>query len=1224
MAVGFALDKKGNDVAFSSGKTVAHAEQVLQKTETSLSDLVDGVAALSVDINYKENVSSFLSEKKTEMDKSGISILIYENQMLSFWSDNKVAFEENNIRFSDQEHQLIHLKNGWYETIIKPDKNKNIIGLLLIKNEYAYQNKFLENEFNPVFAIPPGSEIYKIPQPHTFGVKSIKGHVLFFVSLNDPENSQNSFQVQLLYLLGLLLLALSVHYFNITLIKKHSGLFILLNICIVGARLVMIYLEIPQKFYQLALFNPQYYASSFFLRSLGDLLINTLMACYYFAFIHTYFSARTITEKFTLQPILKNSIIIAWALGINILIAFIHSIFTGLIINSQIPFNLNNIFELNAFSVIGFIIIAFLLLLIYLTIQGFVGFLKEQEVTPKTLLLLFLIAQGLFFIFLYLFSSSGLYHDYTANAFIFSFLLTLTMWYIKQHKEANIPISRVLFILFLFSLYAARVVYTCHDAREQENRKVLAHKLEKEQDPIAEYLFMDIEASIKDDEALAGYFIGSPNAQEVVKRLHQFYFKGYWSKYESKIYCFDRNGNVLAKSLNTDTIDYFERLIAHQGTPTYSAYFYFLNNENKVSYLAKIPVSSDGRFVGTIFVEINSKFVQESGGFPELLLSEKVTSNQGLSDYSYAQYIDCQLVGHSGKFNYLVSTSKYEPLDKETEFKDIDQFNHLFYKASANKLIVVSRKADTWLDYITLFSYLFTFFCIFSLFVWLSSRHEHTVFQLNFSTRIQVAVLLVVLVSLATIGGGTIYYIYNKYNTRQFEQISERITFLSNAVEKVLEDHQKINVKDIDDNIHRRLTDVANTIDFNLFGLQGELLFSSQPKIIDQGIISNKINPAAFYQLTTLQPIQFIHSENIGNLNFIAAYVPIRNLKNSIIGYLNLPYFSEQTELKKEIASFLVTLINVYILLLAMSIIMALLISSYIAKPLKLVQEKLALIKLGKKNELIEWGQQDEIGQLVNEYNRMVDELAKNAELLARSEREGAWREMAKQVAHEIKNPLTPMKLSVQHLQNAWKDQSPNMDGILERISKTLVQQIDTLSSIATAFSNFAQMPKAKKEIIDLGAILKDTVDLFKVSDNTEIYLEFNTSAELLSIYADKDQLLRAFTNLIKNAVQSISPDRKGKVYVTVQESDDRYIVAVKDNGTGIPDDQQEKIFTPNFTTKTGGMGLGLAMTKNSIENAEGKIWFETKHNEGTTFSVSFPKPGAVFDEHNTLNLPQL
>jgi nitrogen fixation/metabolism regulation signal transduction histidine kinase len=263
-------------------------------------------------------------------------------------------------------------------------------------------------------------------------------------------------------------------------------------------------------------------------------------------------------------------------------------------------------------------------------------------------------------------------------------------------------------------------------------------------------------------------------------------------------------------------------------------------------------------------------------------------------------------------------------------------------------------------------------------------------------------------------------------------------------------------------------------------------------------------------------------------------------------------------------------------------------------------------IKFGKRNEQIEWKGKDEIGDLITEYNRMIDELADSAQKLARSERESAWREMAKQVAHEIKNPLTPMKLSVQHLQRAWKDQHENLNEIMQRFTQTLVEQIDTLSNIATEFSNFAQMPKANYEIVDLRSIVQNIVNLYRQNEKVEVHLEEQRKIPY-EIYADKEQMLRVFTNLIKNAEQAIPFERKGIIIVKLFTENKQCVVAVKDNGHGIPQDKISKIFTPNFTTKTGGTGLGLAMVKNIVENSNGKIWFETAEEKGTTFFVSLP-----------------
>jgi nitrogen fixation/metabolism regulation signal transduction histidine kinase len=341
----------------------------------------------------------------------------------------------------------------------------------------------------------------------------------------------------------------------------------------------------------------------------------------------------------------------------------------------------------------------------------------------------------------------------------------------------------------------------------------------------------------------------------------------------------------------------------------------------------------------------------------------------------------------------------------------------------------------------------------------------------------------------------------------------------------------------------------------------------------------------------------------------------VLDIKNSVVGFINLPYFSRQDELKKEISSFLVTLINIYVLLFAFSVFITFVIAGRITQPLQLIQQRLGKIRLGMRNELIEWDREDEIGALVKEYNRMVEELTESAERLARSERESAWREMAKQVAHEIKNPLTPMKLGIQHLHRAWREKSSNLDGIVQQVSQTLIDQIDTLSNIATEFSNFAKMPRAINEKTDLSAILKSAVALYGENEHATItYYEHPPSGYF--VYADREHLIRVFSNLLKNALQAIPESVTGHVHVEMKRNDTRICVSVKDNGTGISEEAASRIFMPNFTTKTGGMGLGLAMVKNMVEQAGGAVSFTSLAGEGTTFTVVLP----VFVEHESTN----
>jgi nitrogen fixation/metabolism regulation signal transduction histidine kinase len=293
-------------------------------------------------------------------------------------------------------------------------------------------------------------------------------------------------------------------------------------------------------------------------------------------------------------------------------------------------------------------------------------------------------------------------------------------------------------------------------------------------------------------------------------------------------------------------------------------------------------------------------------------------------------------------------------------------------------------------------------------------------------------------------------------------------------------------------------------------------------------------------------------------------------------------------------------------LLILFAIFATVVIANKITEPLKLVQQSLSDMELGNRNT-IAYSSDDEIGSLVKEYNRKVRELAESAEKLAVSEREGAWREMAKQVAHEIKNPLTPMKLSVQLLLRAWNDQDVNFDRRINKTVATMAEQIDRLTDIATEFSHFAKMPRPKNQLFDIVNETRKVVELFEVSEKVEVSFQGATDEEA-QIWADPEQLSRALINIIKNAVQAIPKDKYGQITVDIFVSELIVRIRIQDNGIGIPDELKPKIFWPNFTTKSSGTGVGLYIVQNIIKSAQGRIWFETELDKGTEFYIELPR----------------
>jgi nitrogen fixation/metabolism regulation signal transduction histidine kinase len=345
-------------------------------------------------------------------------------------------------------------------------------------------------------------------------------------------------------------------------------------------------------------------------------------------------------------------------------------------------------------------------------------------------------------------------------------------------------------------------------------------------------------------------------------------------------------------------------------------------------------------------------------------------------------------------------------------------------------------------------------------------------------------------------------------------------------------------------------------------------------------------------------------SANRPSLATDRAYVPFYLNEAKAFAYVGIDH-SAYNNSSGNILDFLSTILNAYIFLFLIAGAIAITIANSITQPLTILAEKLKKFKLGKSNEQLEWNSNDEIGTLIHDYNNLTHELERSAGLLAKTERDMAWREMAKQVAHEIKNPLTPMKLSIQYLDRTAKDYPDKAQELIPRISSTLIEQIDNLSQIANEFSNFASMPQASNEKIILNEIVETIHDLFRKRDDMDINMI--EPIDDLYVFADKNHLVRILNNLLKNAIQAIPENRRGKIEIELKRHENDALIRISDNGSGIPDHMKDKVFTPNFTTKSSGTGLGLAISANMIESFNGRIYFETKVGQGTDFYVSIP-----------------
>jgi signal transduction histidine kinase len=1189
-------------------KYVEQCQHIVQQKDRQL---YEGLKEISDHYVYDtDSIFEHLPSLSQQFEKQGFIYLVFQNDSLVFWSNNSMP-------------AIVNLKdgvensgNGWYRCITVNTANRKIVGLYLIKQDYNYENKYLSNSFHSSFGLP-NTVRFSSSQDDAFSIKDENNDFLFSLSFPPYKHltSAQSSGLFVIYIVAVLLL-LGFLYELYRMLYIRTGrwqLFIIgfiLDVALV--RVLLFYFRKPEALFQSRLFMPHYYAHSDWIPSIGDLFLNVLFVLIigFFFYYHIKFHRKNLRKS----RFHKVFLILTLFLHIFIFFKGIVFIFDSLIIDSNISLDLNNIFDLSWMSLFSFVIIA-AAIHTYLLVTAKLAFFAYQYsqnfrhyTILATLIFVFLMALSFFF------DRADFYH----LVFVWFYILAYGFFFRKRVYQFNLP--NIVFFVLMFSLFSTYAVHTYNDQREHENRKLLAVQLASEQrDPMTEYLFGRERKLILADTSLQNMLVnyGTPTFDQ--QGLESFflkkYFTGYWKKYERQITLCDDDDILMIQPENiaVGCHEYFDEKIEMDGAATDTPGLAFVSyGSGDNGYIAAIHLNPASDSLSTrkmLYLELFPKYNARDLGFPDLLVDAEINTTPDLSQYSYAKYQNGELYKRVGNYFYNFNVDRNTNSDGQFRFINQNDYNHLYYQIDENKSLIISRKQKSVYDILAPFSYFFLLLgafasLVFLIFIFPFSHHK---VKLSFRTRLQLSMSAVILFSFLVIGIFTLFYINNLNDQKNKDLLSEKTHSILVEMQHKFSDLDAFSAQTTE-MAGEQLIKFSNVFftDINIFDLRGRLLASSRPQIYDEKLISRLMNPFAYKALTIEGSSLFIHNENIGLQHYLSAYIPFVNNRGHVIAFLNLPYFAKENDLNREISAFLVAYINIYVILIAISVLIALIISNYISRPLKMIMNRIRLVKLGGQNEMIDWKRRDEIGQLVQEYNRMIAELAQSAELLARSERESAWREMARQVAHEIKNPLTPMKLSVQYLQRAWSNNAPDWEVRLDKFTTTMIEQIETLSAIASEFSDFAKMPIARKQTIDLVEVIQSAISLFKNYQN--ISFDFNyDSGEKFTVFADKEQLLRALNNLLKNSVQAIGEESAGRIQLGLQRQGLMHKLSITDTGAGITPEVAEKIFSPYFTTKSGGMGLGLAIVKNIITGSGGDISYQPALPGGTTFLVRLP-----------------
>ena len=752
--------------------------------------------------------------------------------------------------------------------------------------------------------------------------------------------------------------------------------------------------------------------------------------------------------------------------------------------------------------------------------------------------------------------------------------------------------------------------------KEQDRVTVWANRLSVDRDLSLEIQLRSAEESIAYDQLISALSALENTEGMVQNRISEYYLSRITQAYNLNVSLFKENDMEGIRIFNN---------IVHTSVPIAkdSRFFFMTDSNGRSSYAGIFLFYDPQKGVRRMLLKIESNSNREDRGYYSILGRFSKPGDINIPEYySYAKYKDGRLMSYKGNYPF---PTRYDHIsngvltDRNREVVRMKGYVHFMNLVSEDELIVISRPKREGLVYFTSFSYLcLAISGIMTIFA--RSRDKKKVFKRNyFKTRINTILFVssfLILISMTII---SIAFVYKRNQENMHNLMTSRITTVQALIERqarAAKEWQDLNTPEF----LSAIENIGNTTksDITLYTPGGKVFRSTTPEVFEKMIIGSRINEDAYHNIRDLNQRFFIHRESITDYEYWVLYAPIFNDDGKIVAMIGVPYTDRSFDFRREAFFHAALIINLFLLLLIGSLLFSTREVNSLFSP---------LIEMGKKMnvadihdlKLIRYTREDEISSLVDAYNRMVLDLSESTRQLAQAERDKAWSQMARQVAHEIKNPLTPIKLQIQRLIRLKEKNNPAWEQRFDEVSAVVLEHIDILTETANEFSTFAKLYSEDPVLLDLDKTLKDQLLIFDNKENVKIsYLGMQDAF----VMAPKPQLIRVFVNLITNAVQAVEIHQKeamerdgekheGKVMISLRNSikDGFYDIVFDDNGPGVQEENLDKLFTPNFTTKSSGTGLGLAICRNIIEKCEGEIHYQRSFAlGGASFIVTIPK----------------
>jgi len=1226
-AIAIVLSIFSLDYIFSEGSNLRSyataIETSLHTHEVEIQNITQDTSFLRRQV-YGLNKLSAEDQKKDAdrilaLSQRPYNLCIYEKDSLLLWTNNRVFLPESFTPSRLPDLQLRKHKNGYYaikhsEVELFEGRSFDIVSLVPIKNAYTLNSEHLNNTFTEHPNIPAAVDLCQVPT--AFPIRASTGEVVSYLH-NTRKFKDWKYQalLLLLYLLGFAVVGFLLNNFAVSVEKRYGtwagGITIVSGV--IALRSVMVASRWSDQFSDLGMFSKMF-QTPVLSGSLGGLLLNVIVILWLVTFFHRHYSLPNQSESSELKK---------WAItGAHYLAIILSSFglthaFQQVVTNSELRFNFNNVIELDSYSMLAVLAMLILIFGTFLFSHRLMLGITEIGLSKKGRAMSLLGAMGIALPVMLSFGCPLPLPHFYLGAVIFVLVYDMFI----DSGETNV--LWLFFWLVVIAMYSAALLFTFNEQKDLKKRIEYAKVLSEPRDTTAETGLKNFINSLRSDiklQEILAEDVATVSMRKLQPPLERMLVdQGYlYNNYQDRVWGYDSaTDSTFLQGRTAEEAKRAAQRFAAANTVDENLRYELLDGKRLV-YLIHINSELVRGATRSLFLEFEHSQRAESRIFTELFEEERYRHLPQLSEYDYAIYRQGELVEQAGGSHSQTMRLPNLPKPGSHVSATNSQYSDVLYAGENDTYVLIGKDMGGYLRPMSLFSYLFVWCIILTLAMSFLNTYVNvlpTAIDItwlgkpNLKTKIQVGIVTLVLLSFGMIGYITKLYFHNSTDAYHDNRLNRKVaSILRNAEHEIL---LLSELTEVDQpSLERILKPISeiHRMDINLYDLNGDLMSSSEPDIFKRGVIAPKMGAFAYQMLGKGGLSQAVQRESVGNLSYRTAYVPVRMPEGATIAYMGLPYYTKERDLRDDVSSFMGTLLNVYVFLLLIAGVIAITVANSITRPLSELGTKIRQFKLDEKVEPLVWEANDELGDLIGEFNNMLVTVEASSKELDNARREKAWREMAQQVAHEIKNPLTPMKLSIQYLRHALGRDPEEVEGLIKRVSHTLIEQIDNLATIATTFSTFARMPEPENSLFELDKLVQSVHDLFLEEDvASTLNIVKPEGDNSFTVQADKKLLMRVLNNLIKNAIQAIPEGRHGKIGVNLNHQGITALIEVTDNGTGIPEEMQEKVFFPKFTTKSSGTGLGLAICRDIVKAAGGRIWFETQEDVGSQFFVELP-----------------